>query len=76
MHEQNHVITEVARGVPGDPPYLGIFIFGCGGSQRLPAALLANPAEQPPGGRVADGGVRAGFKAGEHGLEGARIPVR
>jgi hypothetical protein len=63
------------KGVPGDPPHLNILIFDCGSPQRLPAALLANPAEQEPGGRVADAGVRVGFQTGEHGLEGAGITV-
>jgi len=55
---------------------LNIFVFDCGSLQDLPGAFLAGPAEQEPGGRVADGGVWVRFEAGEHGLEGAGIPVR
>jgi hypothetical protein len=55
---------------------LNIFIFDHGGLQSLPAALVANPSEQEPDGRVADAGVQIGFQTGEHGLEGAGITVR
>jgi hypothetical protein len=64
------------EGVAGDPPYLDVFIFGCGSPQGLPAAFLAHSLEQEPGGRVTDTRVRIGFEQGEHGLEGAGVSVR
>jgi hypothetical protein len=32
--------------LPGDPPDFDVFIFGVGGSQRLPAVCAANSVEQ------------------------------